>query len=302
MYGARLSSLPKPMRCIFASVIVSILCILTTNIALAYLPVQRVGVSVDFLEVGQGDAILLQTPTGRRVLIDTGPKSDVLLEELSRVLPPFVNALDMVFLTHSDQDHIGGTLALLDHMEVGEIVLNDEVEQREGIREILAKAQRKGITVTHARKDQDLRVEVGVYLDLLTPLETPVAPDANNHSLVLMLVLPTDRLLLMGDAEEIVEKALLKEGSPLRAAFLKGGHHGSKTSSGSNFLQAVSPKAVTFQNGVNNTYGHPSPEVLSRLAALGMTVYNTSIDGGIHLQCPPKTPCTITTEHRAQSP
>lgn len=290
------------MRLVLLTSVTSLLLSIALALALPWSRTSSSEVRVDFLDVGQGDSILIQSPTGRRVLVDTGPDGDVLIGELSRVLPPFVRDVDLVILTHSDHDHIGGMEALLGRYHVGEIVHNREKEPKEGMEDILRLAAEQGIPVTRAHAEHDLRMESGVLMDFLTPLEGGGENSSNNQSLVTMLVVGQNRLLLTGDAETPVEHQLLREGKAIAATILKGGHHGSKSSTGEEFLSAVLPGLTIFQNSLNNSYGHPAKEVMERLAARKIPVYNTGIDGAVTLQCSADAPCRLTSPHRGSSP
>lgn len=261
------------------------------------------GVSIHFFDVGQGDSIFLTSSSGRRVLIDTGPDEHLLRKELESVLPPLDKRIDILFITHSDHDHRGGAEMLLRDFEIGQVVLNQEKEVTEGVQGILRTAEMLHIPVAFASPDQDLKVDSSLFLDILTPLPgfTKEEHSPNDNSIVFMLIMPKDRILFTGDAEKDAEMALVHSGRPLNASWLKGGHHGSKTSTSEVFLNAVSPKHVIFQNSIDNTYGHPAPEVVARLEDRLITVYNTSIHGRIHLRCPIDQECFLKTIQRDNS-
>ena len=266
-------------------------------------PARPAELAIDVLDIGQGDSILITTPSGRRMLVDTGPDEGRLRKELATVLPPLEKHIDVLLLTHSDKDHIGGAVMVLNDFSVSQLIVNNEATAPEGMAAVLALAEEKHIPLMRADSKQDLQLDPWTLLDILTPAPnyTPAEDDANNHSIVFMLLTPTDHMLFMGDAEEPEEKALLAAGLPLYASWLKGGHHGSKSSTSPEFLEAVRPKTVVFQNGKDNSYGHPAKEVMDRLAAAHIPVYNTSIVGRMHLQCPPEASCILTQQHSDDS-
>lgn len=259
---------------------------------------------VDLLDIGQGDSILLTSASGRRMLVDTGPDEAVLRKELAAVLPPLTRNIDVLLLTHSDTDHINGARMVLQEFDVRVLIVNDEEEISETMQEVLKTAESRGVSIVRASADQDLQIDAGLVIDILTPLKgfTAAADNANDHSIAFMALTPTSKLLFTGDAEAAEEEALVRTGVALKADWLKGGHHGSKTSTTEVFLRAVLPGTVLFQNGKNNTYKHPAKEVMDRLAEARIPVYNTSTSGRMHLRCPPDLPCTLTTEHRDNAP
>lgn len=261
-----------------------------------WVPANNGSLRVDFLDIGQGDGTLITTPEGRHILVDTGPDENHLLQELSATLPPLVHTIDILVLTHSDSDHISGARAVLDNYNVGLLLINQEQETTQDMQYILDTAGERRVPVVHASREKDIRVEADVFMDILTPAAgfSPAGQTPNNNSVVFMLITPATRILFTGDAEEPVEEALLTSGAALQASWLKGGHHGSKTSTSASFLQAVAPQTVIFENGKGNSYGHPSPEVMDRLAAAHIPVYNTSTEGHTTLQCVPDQPCIIT--------
>lgn len=259
---------------------------------------------LDFLDIGQGDAILVTTPSGRRLLVDTGPDETVLRQQLQEVLPQLQKHIDILLLSHSDKDHIGGAAMVLQEYTVGLVLVNQEAKTPPEMQAVLDTAAQMGVPVVRAHREQDIRLDDETLLDILTPppdFET-ATQTANNNSIVGMLITPWTRILLTGDAEEDTEKALLEAGTPLEAPWLKGGHHGSKTSTSSPFLQAARPRTVFFQNGKDNSYGHPAKEVMDRLAAAQIPVYNTSIEGRVHLRCPRDSDCILTPQLHGNGP
>ncbi len=223
------------------------------------------------LDVGQGDAILVESPNGRRMLIDGGPSPSALLDALGRRMPPWDRRIDVLVLTHPDGDHVGGLPALLSRFEVARIVdpeLDAESPDAAAWAEALA-----GSEATRIRASVGGRIvldeEAGVVADIIWPPEPRLAgseADVNNNSTVMMLRHGRLRMLLTGDIESEAEEALLATGTPLRAELLKVAHHGSGGSSIPDFVAAVGPHLAIIGVGVENRYGHPDPGALERLS------------------------------------
>lgn len=223
------------------------------------------------LDVGQGDAILVVSPEGRRMLVDGGPSPSALLDALGRRLPPWDRRLDLVVLTHPDADHVGGLPALLERYAIGSI-LDPELPAESPDAGAWAQALAES-DAGHLRASAGGRIlldaTAGVSAELLWPPEprfTGGDAAANNNSTVILLQHGRNRFLLTGDIEADAETALLASGVDLRADVLKVAHHGSGGSSTADFLAAVSPRLALIGVGADNRYGHPDPGALERLA------------------------------------
>lgn len=257
------------------------------------------------LDVGQGDALLLTTPEQHHILIDGGPDSRV-LEELGDVLPLLWKEIDLMVLTHPHEDHVNGLVQILERLKVKAVLLSAPDYENLAYSKLLEEIVRQGIPTYVARADQDFRLG-SMTLDVLYPLESMAGYDVenvNNASVVIRVVVnetaqkgthaegmgtgsmadgdPAPKtLLLMGDAEQEVEAELLEWGNPLQADILKAGHHGSRTSSTWDFLEAVSPETVIISCGEGNGYGHPHEETLEKAEDLGVHVFRTDVDGRV---------------------
>jgi competence protein ComEC len=236
------------------------------------------------LNVGQGDAILLETPAHHTVLIDAGPDSRV-VGELGRILTYGVKHLDLVILTHPDGDHISGLPEILQRYTVGQIMLTGVLHDHPAYAEILRQITAQKIPILLADADQDLDLGSGVKLDLLWPTYSKIGEDPTDNnatSIVARLTYGQTSALLTGDADTTVEQELLKNPATLKADILKLGHHGSKTSSSKEFLTVVQPTIALVSAGKNNRYGHPNRDTLARLA-LTTKLLSTITDGTVVL-------------------
>lgn len=248
---------------------------------------------VTVLDVGQGDSIFVAFPDGHTMLLDGGGLAGGAYIRGSRpgidvgedVVSPYLwsrglKHLDVVALTHAHEDHYGGLPSVLRNFQVGELWLGHDAESL-GYRALLAEAQVLRLKTVH-RVTGDSFDWGGVHLQVLWPADdAPVKTASNNDSLVMRLTDGTETMLLTGDIENPVERALTANGAPLSADFLKVPHHGSKTSSTQGMLDAVHPRFAAISVGEDNAFGQPNPEVLERIQQEGARLYRTDRDGAI---------------------
>lgn len=237
---------------------------------------------VYFLDVGQGDAIFVETPNGNQVLIDGGPDSKV-LQELAEVMPFYDRDIDLVVMTHSDSDHVAGLIEVLERYEVKNIVYSNIIRKSALYNIWQTAVAREEVNIIEPMAGKEIDLGNGVILTTIHPGE-PLAGQAmektNNNSVVLMLSYGEMEVLLTGDIEAKAERKIILSGATLDADILKIAHHGSKTSTTPELLRAVSPEVAIIQVG-KNRYGHPTPEVLSRLEKSGIKYYRNDLDGTI---------------------
>lgn len=242
--------------------LVSILLLLSFSLLFISLDVGADELRIDFLDVGQGDAILITSPSKAQLLIDAGRDTD-LLRSLGEVMRFGDRKVDVILSTHPDADHIGGFPRFLDRYEVDTIIgLNSESQTLlfESFQE-----KSEGIHKVDGRRGVLIDLGSGVFVQVLFPYEGMII-GGNDSSVAVKVIYKDVAVLLTGDAGVGVEKELiLLEGSNLESQILKLGHHGSKTSSLEEFLNQVNPEVVVISAGKDNSYGHPHAEVLENL-------------------------------------
>ncbi|MFA7192271.1 MAG: MBL fold metallo-hydrolase [Candidatus Paceibacterota bacterium] len=239
---------------------------------------------VAFLDVGQGDAIYIDAPNGRQVLIDGGPDSRV-LPMLSDVMPAFDRSIDMLIATHADADHIGGLPSVIDNYQISNILENGYIGETKIYKTLEEKIVEKSIKKDIAKKGMHIVLDEkeNIYLDILFPDRDVSKMKTNDGSIVARLVYKDQSIMLTGDATYYTENIILKNENKddLKSTILKLGHHGSNTSSGNSWLSVVSPVYVIISAGANSKYGHPHPDVLSRLEDFKISYLSTSREGTI---------------------
>jgi beta-lactamase superfamily II metal-dependent hydrolase len=241
---------------------------------------------VDFIDVGQGDAALITSPTGRTVLIDGGP------HEASETLVSFLRErraapLDLILLTHRHADHLGGLPAVVER--IGARLFLDAPTPHPGReREHLMRALEEArVPIRDATRGRLIDLGGGATLTLLGPPDPPIVgsrSDVNANSIVARLDFGETRFLFMGDAETPTERRLLAERADVHARVLKVAHHGSRFASTARFLAAVGPAIAVISVGARNDYHHPAPGTLRRLESGGAQVFRTDVDGTVTLE------------------
>ena len=236
---------------------------------------------VSFFDVGQGDAVFIQTPAGYQILIDGGPNG-VVLDKLAEEMPLGDRTIDLIILTHPEHDHYGGLIEVLEQYQVENILWNGIIRETAEFKEWQRLIEEKDARIIIAQAGQRIMFKTA-YLEVLHPfedLEGQTSKSVNNTSIVLRLVFQDNSFLLTGDAFKAVEKELAAK-NELKADVLKVGHHGSKTSSAEEFIQAVSPEIAIISCGLGNSYGHPHEEVLAVLEKFAIRILRTDEDGDI---------------------
>jgi competence protein ComEC len=239
-------------------------------------------VEVTILDVGQGDAILIETPSGRDILIDGGPGGSV-LRGLGSELPWYERSIELMVLTHPQADHLMGLLDVLDRYQVERAIVGGSEAEAYGLRDLRDLLRIEGVAPEPAPAGTAFDLGEGIRLEVIGPPAGYRSPQTNNESLVVRLEVGDVAFLFTGDIEAEAEAALIASGVDLRATVLKVPHHGSKTSSSQAFLDAVRPQVAVISAGKDNQFGHPNPEVVNRLAASSM-VLTTADAGAVHFE------------------
>ncbi len=233
---------------------------------------------IDFIDVGQGDAALVQCD-GHYMLVDGGnsKKSDLIYSYLKQRQ---ITYLDYIVATHADADHVGGLAGALNYAKAGKAfctVLDHDTKAFKSFVKYLSK-QGKSIMVPTCGQSFSLG---GASITVVGPVK--MSSDSNNNSIVLRIVYGNTSFLLTGDAEEAEEKDIIRNTPGIQSTVLKVAHHGSDASTSSQFLKSVAPKYAVISVGADNTYGHPAENTLSSLRAAGVQTFRTDIQG--HIIC-----------------
>jgi competence protein ComEC len=238
---------------------------------------------VSFLDVGQGDAILIESPDGRQMLVDGGQYPSLLLSRVGEQLPFWDKSIDLVVATHPDADHVAGLVDLFESYEVGQVITNgSHAESGTGYFGLVSAVQQANTPIQGVVGGEVIALGSDVRIEILHAGALPGSDEENDESIVMRLVYGDFSLLLTGDAEQTAEMALLNSGKEVQSAVLKAGHHGSNSSSCAEFLQAVHPQIVVI-SGADERYDHPHEDVLARIAETGATVMRTDELGTIEL-------------------
>ncbi|GAA0135985.1 hypothetical protein YSY43_28250 [Paenibacillus sp. YSY-4.3] len=296
--------------------------LLLVQLYLGYQPLNIKGRGhVQFIDVGQGDCALITTPAGRNILVDGGGTVSFRKPEeawrnrrepfevgAKTVVPLLkkrgINRLDAIILTHGDQDHAGGLQAVLEQFPVDSMLINGTLSDSSTIAKLLDTALHKGIPIYAARQGMGLKFDTLTELRVLSP-ETGASPkerilyskDQNHESVVFVLQMAGATFLFTGDMDEAAEQRVLEEltresqtsilSSSLSSTYIdimKIAHHGSKTSTSLEWLEYWRPAAAVISAGASNSYGHPHPSVVERIASLGSGIYRTDQQGEVQME------------------
>lgn len=255
---------------------------------------QGQSLKISFLDVGQGDAALIDYLGDYQILVDGGPNGKKLLGELSKQMSPMDQKIEIVILTHPDKDHYEGLIDLLGKYEVGLFITNGSEDDAESYVELKNLLGQKSVKTEAAFEGSDL--QIGKYLDMkfFNPDKSFEGKDEkNSDSIVARLNFGGNSFLFNGDAEFETENDMLGDGEDVDVDFLKVGHHGSKNATGNEFLKKVTPKHSIISVG-KNSYGHPTEEALGRLKDIGSEILRTDEKGTVNVVCEsPKAECEI---------
>jgi competence protein ComEC len=230
---------------------------------------------VHFIDVGQGDSILIDLGT-TEVLIDGGEKSPGVTDYLKKYVD---GDLEVMVATHPHSDHIGGLIDVLGEFKVDNVWVNGDTATSQTYNDFMAKATSEGAQMHEAQRG-DTIVAGALTFKVLNPPAT-LFSDTNNNSIVLQLDYGNIDFLFTGDAGIAAEESMINASVLSDINILKVGHHGSRSASSPEFLNITKPEVAVYMAGVGNVYGHPHQETLTALANIGATIYGTDKNGTI---------------------
>jgi len=253
-------------------------------------------IHVDFLDVGQGDAVFIKSSYGHNILIDGGPKSDVLVE-LNRRIPFFMKEIDLMVLTHPHSDHLDGLIKVFERYNVSNVLITG-VEYKnsyykEFLKDLAEKSDQNLLKIHFAEAGLDFIVG-DIYLDTIYPIESIVGKNfknINNSSIGFLIKFAdkngnTHNVLLNGDNEKEAEEEILRNypGNYADIEIFKASHHGSKTANTMSFLQKFRPKNVVISCGEGNSFNHPHQEALFNFQKIGASIFRTDLNGTVQFE------------------
>lgn len=245
---------------------------------------EGVAASIHFIDVGQGDCTLIISDD-EAMLIDSGEAeySNTVIKTLRNF---GVSELDYIVATHAHSDHIGGMADIIDAIPTENLILSrptDDSMTTKIYTDMIDAAEENDVNIITATAGHTFTMGY-TGCSIISPFNTD-SSEENNNSIVMHITAGTTSLLMTGDAESKAEKAILQHYPAISADILKAGHHGSKTSSSANFLAAVSPEVAIIHVGANNSYNHPSKEVVDAIGEYTDAIYRTDRNGIISVYC-----------------
>lgn len=236
---------------------------------------------VSYIDVGQGDSILIQV-NGKNLLIDAGPNdsTDKLISYLNK---QNIKKLDFIVATHPHEDHIGAMDTVIKKYNIGEFYAPKKMTTTKTFENMVNALKSKNIKINTAAAGVSLDLGKNVKCEMIAPNSTNYGDDLNNYSAVVKITYGNSKFLFTGDAEKVSEKEILNKNYDISCDVLKLGHHGSSSSSSKAFLDKASPKIAIISCGKNNDYGHPHKETLAEMKKRNIQVYRTDVDGTITL-------------------
>lgn len=249
--------------------------------------------NINFVDVGQGDSCFIITPKKKTILVDGGGSQSKEFDVGKSTLLPYIlnkgyTQLDYIVISHFDYDHVGGILYIMQEIKVKNIIIGKQFEDSENYEKFVNLVQQKDIKVRIVEAGEDIKIEKNLNFNVVWPNSKSQISDnsINNNSLVFKMKYKNFSMLFTGDIEEIAEKKILQTCNVknLESLVLKVPHHGSKTSSSQEFLDAVRPKIALIGVGKNNKFGHPSDITLEKFKMYDTKVYRTDQKGEITLK------------------
>ena len=235
---------------------------------------------VHFLDVGQADCTLIQLPNGEEIMIDAGNTGDA--DYIIRYLENLqVDDIEYLILTHPHEDHIGSAEKIINSLNVNKVYMPD-IEATSNLYKntMLAIENSKCTEIIYAKPGLMITETQDMKFEILAP-KSMYYSELNEYSAVTKLDYLEISFIFTGDAESVSELEMIQGGCDLDSDLLKVGHHGGRTSTSKDFLQAVTPKYSVISCGEDNSYGHPHIETLNRLSGIGSEIYRTDKLGTI---------------------
>jgi len=276
-----LASLARPLAVLPTVGIAIVLALASVLVWMLILGSPSDRLSVTFLDVGQGDAILIRSPAGHNILVDGGPNGEAITAALGRHLPFWDRHLHLVVLTHADQDHLAGLVTVLERYDVDQVLAPALADDSATVRAWQEAIAERDIPQREAFAGQWIDLGGGARLSVVYPPPEPLPAAEDDSSLVLKVSQGEAAFLLTGDIGAESEASLVSNHADLRAPVLKVTHHGSRTSTSTAFLAAVEPLTAVISVGEGNSYDLPAPETIARLAP--RPVFRTDLNGDVEI-------------------
>ncbi|ENY8961045.1 TPA: MBL fold metallo-hydrolase [Clostridioides difficile] len=234
--------------------------------------------SIHIIDVGQGDSILVQTPTNKNILIDGGDEDSENII-ISYLRQKRIKTIDIIIATHPDSDHIGSLDNIIKKFNVNSIYMPEQSTDSEAYQNLINSCTDKNLSIQHLYKNDVLNIDNNINIYVLSP--SYIQEESNLNSIVFKLTFNDNSFLFMGDAEEENEKEILHSFKLNNINFIKIGHHGSNSSSSLEFIKKISPDIAAISCGYKNQYGHPHREVINNLKQNHVSIYRTDRIGDI---------------------
>ncbi len=249
--------------------------------SLVYYEGGRGELKFEVLDIGQGDSLFIESPTGIQVLVDGGPHRN-LIKEISKAVSFYDKHIDMLVVTNPDADHYEGFISLLDKYSVDVVLEPGTANPYPAYGVLEDKIRQKGIQKILARRGQKIDIGGGAYIEILFPDRDVSGLSSNDGSIVARLVYGKTSVLLQGDSTEKIEHYLVSTyNEDIKSTILKVGHHGSRTSTSREYVEKAKPEIAVISSGRNNDYGHPHKETLETLRSLNIPAYDTCNNGDL---------------------
>lgn len=238
---------------------------------------------VHYIDVGQADSIYIKLPNGKNMLIDAGENEDgqTVVDYIENL---GVTKIDYLVGTHPHADHIGGLDDVINSFDIGTVYMPDAYSNTKTFESVLDAIENNNVKAIRAKSGVYICNEGDLSVKIISPLNSRY-DETNDYSAVIRIVYGKKSFLFTGDAEKGVERDLVSSDEPITADVLKVGHHGSSTSSSSEFIRAVSPSLAVISVGADNSYGHPHDEVIKRFESSDIPILRTDISGTVVVGC-----------------